>query len=88
MGEVKRQQQRWLEAARRHQGPSPAAVKRMRQGLRARILAGEAAPSVVAEPDGNIASAYFDMSRKTAARLARQKKDYASKFPNIKVENS
>ena len=45
-------------------------------------------PSVVAEPEGAIAAAYLDMSRKTAARLARQKKDYASKFPNIKVENS
>jgi ATP-binding protein involved in chromosome partitioning len=45
-------------------------------------------PSVVAEPDGGIAASYFDMARKTAATLARQKKDYASKFPNIKVESS
>jgi len=45
-------------------------------------------PTVIAEPEGNIAAAYFDMARRTAAGLARQKKDYASKFPNIKVENS
>ncbi|WP_348767537.1 iron-sulfur cluster carrier protein ApbC [uncultured Salinisphaera sp.] len=45
-------------------------------------------PSVVADPQGNIASAYFDMARRTAARLSQQKKDYASKFPNIKVEST
>ena len=45
-------------------------------------------PSVVADPQGNIASAYFDMARRTAARLSQQKKDYAGKFPNIKVEST
>ena len=45
-------------------------------------------PSVVAEPESSVAAAYFDMARNTAARLARQKKDYASKFPNIKVEST
>lgn len=39
------QQRRWLAAARRHHGPSPAAVRRMHRGLRARIDAGEPAPA-------------------------------------------
>lgn len=41
----KSQQQRWIAAARRHHGPSAAAVQRMQRGLRARIEAGEAAPA-------------------------------------------
>ena len=45
-------------------------------------------PSVVAAPDSQVAAAYFDIARRTSARLARQKKDYASKFPNIKVEEN
>lgn len=53
-----------------------------------REYADAGTPTVVAAPDSPIAAAYFDMARNTGARLARQKKDYASKFPNIKVENS
>ncbi|GAB3681476.1 iron-sulfur cluster carrier protein ApbC [Salinisphaera aquimarina] len=45
-------------------------------------------PTVVADPEGALAAAYFDVSRNTGARLARQKKDYASKFPNIKIEST
>ena len=45
-------------------------------------------PSVVAAPDSSVAKAYFEIARHTSARLARQKKDYASKFPNIKVEEN
>lgn len=43
--DVTLQQRRWLAAARRHHGPSPAAVRRMHRGLRARIEAGEPAPA-------------------------------------------
>jgi ATPases involved in chromosome partitioning len=45
-------------------------------------------PSVIADPEGSIAAIYLDMARKTAARLARKKKDNADKFPNIKVQDS
>ena len=41
----KTQQERWIAAARRHHGPSAAAVQRMQRGLRGRIEAGEAAPA-------------------------------------------
>ncbi|MCX4247740.1 hypothetical protein [Paraliomyxa miuraensis] len=50
MDDIKRLQQQWLEASRRHHAPSEAAVRRMRRGLRTRIEAGEPAPSVV-EPE-------------------------------------
>ncbi len=45
-------------------------------------------PSVVADPTSSASQAYFQAARRTGARLAQQKKDYADKFPNIKVENS
>jgi hypothetical protein len=42
---MQQQQRQWLEAARRHHGPSEHAVRGMRRGLRARIEAGEPAPA-------------------------------------------
>lgn len=53
-----------------------------------REYADTGTPTVMADPESSIASAYFDISRRTTARLSRQKKDYASKFPNIKVESN
>lgn len=47
------QQRRWLAAARRHHGPSPAAVRRMHRGLRARIDAGEPAPAWEVAPEAS-----------------------------------
>jgi ATP-binding protein involved in chromosome partitioning len=45
-------------------------------------------PSVVADPDGPIASAYGQIARRVAARLAIQARDYSSKFPNIVIQNT
>ena len=44
-------------------------------------------PTVVADPDGQITALYKDIARKAAARLARQSKDYSTKFPTIKIQN-
>lgn len=44
-------------------------------------------PSVAADPDGKVAQIYKDIARKAAARLARQAKDYSTKFPTIKIMN-
>jgi ATP-binding protein involved in chromosome partitioning len=44
-------------------------------------------PSVVAEPDGAVASAYRDIARRTARALVRQKGDDGRPFPSIRVEN-
>ncbi len=45
-------------------------------------------PSVVADPESKIASIYREIARKAAAKLALQAKSYASKFPNIVIENN
>jgi ATP-binding protein involved in chromosome partitioning len=44
-------------------------------------------PTVVADPDGTIATAYRGIARRVAARLAKQGKDYSSAFPNIVIKN-
>ncbi|MCB1750811.1 MAG: iron-sulfur cluster carrier protein ApbC [Gammaproteobacteria bacterium] len=45
-------------------------------------------PTVVAEPDSRISQIYREIGRKTAAKLALQAKSYASKFPNIVIQNN
>ncbi len=45
-------------------------------------------PSVVANPDGPAAKAYFDIARTTAARLASTARDYSHHFPRISVEET
>jgi len=44
------------------------------------------APTVIAEPGSARALAYFQMARRTAARLATLNKDYSRAFPKITVE--
>ncbi|HET8807605.1 MAG TPA: iron-sulfur cluster carrier protein ApbC [Methylophaga sp.] len=44
-------------------------------------------PTVVKDPDGDIAMAYRTIARRIAANLAKQGKDYASAFPNIVIKN-
>lgn len=43
-------------------------------------------PTVIADPDGQIAAIYRDIARRAAAKLAQQKKDFTSKFPNIVIQ--
>ena len=45
-------------------------------------------PTVAAEPEHAISLTYRDIARRIAAKLARRKKDYSSKFPNIVIQNS
>ncbi len=45
-------------------------------------------PSVIAEPDSEIAASYLSIARNTVAALSLKKKDYSAKFPNITVENT
>ena len=45
-------------------------------------------PSVVAEPEGEIAQRYRDIARQVAARIAGQAKDYSSKFPTITISKN
>lgn len=44
-------------------------------------------PTVVKDPDGEIAMAYRGIARRIAANLAMQGKNYAAAFPNIVIKN-
>jgi ATP-binding protein involved in chromosome partitioning len=54
--------------------------------IRIREDADGGSPTVVADPAGASAQAYFRMARHTAARLATLNKDYSRAFPKITVE--
>ena len=45
-------------------------------------------PTVVAEPESPISKTYREIARRVAAKLALEKKDYASKFPSIVIQNT
>jgi ATP-binding protein involved in chromosome partitioning len=45
-------------------------------------------PTVVADPQGRIATTYREIARRLAAKLSLQARDYTTKFPTIKVLNS
>jgi ATP-binding protein involved in chromosome partitioning len=44
-------------------------------------------PTVVADPDGAVATIYKAIARKVAVKIAEKAKDMSSKFPNIVVKN-
>ncbi|QLG87312.1 iron-sulfur cluster carrier protein ApbC [Chitinibacter bivalviorum] len=45
-------------------------------------------PSVVAEPDGEIAAIYKAIARKVAVKVAAKSQDFSSKFPKIVIQNT
>ncbi|MCP5143125.1 MAG: iron-sulfur cluster carrier protein ApbC [Chromatiales bacterium] len=45
-------------------------------------------PTVVADPDSRIAEVYKEIARRAAAKLSRQSKNYAAKFPKIVIQNN
>jgi ATP-binding protein involved in chromosome partitioning len=56
--------------------------------IRIREDADGGAPTVVSEPGSARAQLYFQMARRTAARLATLNKDYSRMFPKITVEST
>lgn len=56
--------------------------------IRIREQADSGKPTVAAEPGGELAHRYHEISRRMAAKLALKKKDYSASFPNIVVENT
>ncbi|MGB9108283.1 MAG: iron-sulfur cluster carrier protein ApbC [Telluria sp.] len=55
--------------------------------LSIREQADSGTPTVVAEPDGAIATLYKEIARKVAVRVAEKAKDMSAKFPTIVVKN-
>jgi len=45
-------------------------------------------PTVVAEPECRVSEIYRTIARKASAQLSLRGKDYATKFPNIVIENT
>ncbi len=53
-----------------------------------REQADSGTPTVVAEPDGEIAALYKQVARAVAVKIAEQAKDFSAKFPTITVSKS
>ena len=53
-----------------------------------RQQADEGRPTVVAEPEGEIAGLYKSLARQVAIKIAAQSKDYSSKFPTIAISKN
>ncbi|HYD45866.1 MAG TPA: Mrp/NBP35 family ATP-binding protein, partial [Phenylobacterium sp.] len=45
-------------------------------------------PTVVSEPDGEIAAIYRTVARKIAVKIAEKAKDYSAKFPTITISKT
>ena len=56
--------------------------------IRIREQADSGRPTVVAEPDSDIANLYKAIARKVAVRIAAKAKDMSLKIPTIKVQNT
>ena len=56
--------------------------------LNIRFQADNGKPTVVADPDGDVAAIYKKMARDVAVKIAQQSKDFSSKFPTISVSKN
>jgi ATP-binding protein involved in chromosome partitioning len=56
--------------------------------IRIREQADSGRPTVVADPDGPVATIYKDIARKTAVFVAQKAEDFSAKFPSIVVQNT
>jgi ATP-binding protein involved in chromosome partitioning len=53
--------------------------------MQIRVQADSGIPTVVADPDGEVAGLYKAVARQAAIRIAARAKDFSSKFPTIKI---
>jgi ATP-binding protein involved in chromosome partitioning len=56
--------------------------------MKIREQADSGTPTVIAEPDGEIAAIYKSVARQVAVKVAQKAKDFSSKFPTISVSKS
>ena len=50
-----------------------------------RLQADSGKPTVVADPDGEVAAIYKSVARQVAIKIAAKSRDFSSKFPSIKI---
>lgn len=53
--------------------------------IKIRLQADTGKPTVVAEPDGDVATIYKAVARQMAVAIAAKNRDFSSKFPSIKI---
>jgi ATP-binding protein involved in chromosome partitioning len=53
--------------------------------MQIRVQADSGRPTVIADPDGEVAGIYKAVARQVAIKIAAKAKDFSSKFPTIKV---
>jgi ATP-binding protein involved in chromosome partitioning len=53
--------------------------------MQIRVQADSGMPTVVADPDGEIAGIYKAVARQVAVKVAQKAKDFSAKFPTIKI---
>jgi ATP-binding protein involved in chromosome partitioning len=53
--------------------------------MQIRVQADSGQPTVVADPDGDVAGIYKAVARQVAIKIAARAKDFSSKFPSIKI---
>ena len=53
--------------------------------MQIRVQADSGKPTVVADPDGEVAGIYKAVARQVAVAIAAKNKDFSSKFPSIKI---
>ncbi len=56
--------------------------------MQIRLQADSGHPTVVAEPEGEVAQIYKKVARDVAAKIARQSKDFSAKFPTISISKN
>jgi ATP-binding protein involved in chromosome partitioning len=53
--------------------------------MQIRLQADNGKPTVVSDPDGEVAQIYKAVARQVAVKIAAKAKDFSNKFPTIKV---
>ncbi|MEO9102176.1 MAG: P-loop NTPase, partial [Burkholderiaceae bacterium] len=53
--------------------------------MQIRLQADSGKPTVVSDPDGDVAQIYKSIARKVAVAIAEKAKDFSSKFPTISI---
>jgi ATP-binding protein involved in chromosome partitioning len=53
--------------------------------MQIRVQADSGKPTVMADPDGEVAGIYKTVARQVAIKIAAKAKDFSSKFPSIKI---
>jgi ATP-binding protein involved in chromosome partitioning len=56
--------------------------------MQIRVQADGGKPTVVADPDGEVAGIYKAVARRVALAIAAKNKDFSSKFPSITISKT